>query len=150
MPDRLEFELVTPERLLFSEPVEMVVVPGTEGNFGVLPGHAPLISTIRPGMIEIYEGQNVTRRIFVVSGVAEVTAERCTVLADEAASPDTLDRAAIEADLRIVEGNLPSLREQVARAADTDRERLLIELHRLERDQAVLLAKLQALGEIGR
>ena len=150
MPDRVEFELVTPERLLFSEPVEMVVVPGTEGNFGVLPGHAPLISTIRPGMIEIYEGQNVTRRIFVVSGVAEVTAERCTVLADEAALPDTLDRAAIEADLRIVEGNLPSLREQVARAGDTDRERLLIELHRLERDQAVLLAKLQALGEIGR
>jgi len=150
MPERVEFELVTPERLLFSEPVEMVVVPGTEGNFGVLPGHAPLISTIRPGMIEIYEGQNVTRRIFVVSGVAEVTAERGTVLADEAASPETLDRAAIEADLRIVEGNLPSLREQVARSADTDRERLLIELHRLERDQAVLLAKLQALGEIGR
>ena len=150
MPDRLEFELVTPERLLFSEAVEMVVVPGTEGNFGVLPGHAPLISTIRPGMIEIYEGQNVTRRIFVVSGVAEVTPERCTVLADEAALPDTLDRAAIETDLRILEGNLPSLREQVARAADTDRERLLIELHRLERDQTVLLAKLQALGDIGR
>jgi F-type H+-transporting ATPase subunit epsilon len=150
MPDRLEFELVTPERLLFSEMVEMVVVPGTEGNFGVLPGHAPLISTIRPGMIEIYEGQSVTRRIFVVSGVAEVTAERCTVLADEAALPDTLDRAAIETDLRILEGNLPSLREQVARAADNDRERLLIELRRLERDQAVLLAKLQALGEIDR
>jgi len=150
MPERLEFELVTPERLLFSEMVEMVVVPGTEGNFGVLPGHAPLISTIRPGMIEIYKGQNVTRRIFVVSGVAEVTVERCTVLADEAALPDTLDRAAIETDLRILEGNLPSLREQVARAADTDRERLLIELRRLERDQAVLLAKLQPLGEIGR
>jgi F-type H+-transporting ATPase subunit epsilon len=150
MPERLEFELVTPERLLFSEMVEMVVVPGTEGNFGVLPGHAPLISTIRPGMIEIYEGQSVTRRIFVVSGVAEVTAERCTVLADEAALPDTLDRAAIETDLRTLEGNLPSLREQVARAADTDRERLLIELRRLERDQAVLLAKLQALGEIDR
>ena len=149
MAGRIAFELVTPERLLVSEPVEMVVVPGTEGNFGVLPGHAPLISTIRPGMIEIYEGQTVTRRIFVVSGIAEVTPERCTVLADEAVSPDTLDRAgAIEADLRIVEGNLPSLREQVARASGTDRERLLIELHRLESEQAVLLAKLQALGEI--
>src|SRR6202011_617530 len=136
MPDRLEFELVTPERLLFSEPVEMVVVPGTEGNFGVLPGHAPLISTIRPGMIDIYEGQTVTRQIFIVSGIAEVTAERCTVLADEAVSPDTLDHGAIEADLRIVEGNLPSLREQVGRATGTDRERLLIEFHRLERDQA--------------
>ena len=148
MPDRLQFELVTPERLLLSEMVEMVVVPGTEGNFGVLPGHAPLISTIRPGMIEIYQGQTVTRRIFIVSGIAEVTPERCTVLADETVSSDTLDRGSIESDLQTVEGNLPSLRERVARAAaDTDRERLLIELHRLEREQAVLQAKLQALGE---
>jgi F-type H+-transporting ATPase subunit epsilon len=148
MPDRVEFELVTPERLMLSEMVEMVVVPGTEGNFGVLPGHAPLISTIRPGIIEIYQGQTITRRIFIVSGTAEVTPERCTVLADEAVSPDSLDRGSIEADLRIVEGNLPSLREQVARAAaDTGRERLLIELRRLEREQAVLQAKLQALGE---
>ena len=84
MAGRVQFELVTPERLMLSETVEMVVVPGTEGNFGVLPGHAPLISTIRPGMIEIYEGQTVRRRIFVVSGLAEVTPERCTVLADEA------------------------------------------------------------------
>ena len=146
MPDRVEFELVTPERLLISEMVEMVVVPGTEGNFGVLPGHAPLISTIRPGMIQIYEGQTVRRQIFIVSGIAEVTPERCTVLADEAVSLDTLDRGSIETYLRDVEGNLPSLREQVARAADTYRERLLIELHRLEREQAVLHAKLQALG----
>jgi len=148
MADRLRFELVTPERLLLSEMVEMVVVPGTEGNFGVLPCHAPLISTIRPGIIEIYQGQTITRRIFIVSGTAEVTPERCTVLADEAVSPDSLDRGSIEADLRIVEGNLPSLREQVARAvADTGRERLLIELRRLEREQAVLQAKLQALGD---
>ena len=149
MPDRLQFELVTPERLLLSEMVEMGVEPGTEGNFGVLPGHAPLISTIRPGMIEIYHGQTVTRRIFIVSGIAEVTPERCTVLADEAVSPDTLDRGSIESDLQTVEGNLPSLRERVARAAaDTDRERLLIQLHRLEREQAVLQAKLQAIGEM--
>ena len=150
MPDRLEFELVTPERLLFSEAVEMVVVPGTEGNFGVLPGHAPLISTIRPGMIEIYEGQNLTRRIFVVSGVAEVTAERCTVLADEALPPEDLDRGAIEAELQTLQGNLPSLREQVARAAGTERDSLLIELRRLERQQNVLQAELQALSELPR
>ena len=147
MPERVQFDLVTPERLLLSEMVEMVVVPGTEGNFGVLPGHAPLISTIRPGMIEIYQGQTVTRRIFIVSGIAEVTPERCTVLADEAVSPDTLDRGSIDADLQVVEGNLPSLREQVARASNTDRERLLIELHRLEREQTVLQAKLQAIVE---
>jgi F-type H+-transporting ATPase subunit epsilon len=146
--EHVQFELVTPERLLLSEMVEMVVVPGTEGNFGVLPGHAPLISAIRPGMIEVYEGQTVRRRLFVTGGIAEVTPERCTVLADEAIPPEALDHGSIEADLRIVEGNLPSLREQVARSTGTDRERLLIELNRLERDQAVLRAKLQTLGEI--
>jgi len=150
MADRVQFELVTPERLLISEMVEMVVVPGTEGNFGVLPGHAPLISSIRPGTIDVYEGQTVTRRIFIVSGIAEVTPERCTVLADEALPPDELDRGAIEAELQTVEGNLPSLREQVARAAAAERDNLLIELRRLERQQNVLQAELQALAEIAR
>src|ERR1700683_2622543 len=117
MADRVQFELVTPERLVLSTMVEMVVVPGTEGNFGVLPGHSPLISTIRPGMIEIYETRpNISGRIFVVSGIAEVTPERCTGLAKEAIDPAALDRAAVEAELQIVEGNLPSLREQVGRA----------------------------------
>src|SRR5947208_7885093 len=109
MADRIQFELVTPERLIVSSEVEMVVVPGTEGNFGVLPGHSPLISTIRPGTIDIYEGRAVTERIFVVGGIAEVTPERCTVLADEAIAPDALDRTAIEAELQTAESNLPSL-----------------------------------------
>jgi F-type H+-transporting ATPase subunit epsilon len=150
MPERVQFELVTPERLLLSEMVEMVVVPGTEGNFGVLPGHAPLISSIRPGTIDVYEGQTITRRIFVVSGIAEVTPERCTVLADEALSLDELDRGSIEAELQTVQGNLPSLRDQTARATGTEHETLLIELRRLERQQNVLQAELQALGDIAR
>src|SRR5919201_3409497 len=142
MPDRVQFELVTPERLLLSEMVEMVVVPGTEGNFGVLPGHAPLVSSIRPGTIDIYEGQTVTRRVFVVSGIAEVTPERCTVLADEAMPPEELDRGAIEAELQTLQGNLPSLRDQIARAAASERANLLVELRRLERQQNVLEAEL--------
>jgi F-type H+-transporting ATPase subunit epsilon len=150
MAERVQFELVTPERLLLSEMVEMVVVPGTEGNFGVLPGHAPLISSIRPGTIDVYEGQTVTRRIFIVSGIAEVTPERCTVLADEALPPDELNRSAIEAELQTVQGNLPSLREQVARVTGTERDNLLVELRRLERQQNVLQAELQALAEIAR
>jgi F-type H+-transporting ATPase subunit epsilon len=150
MAERVQFELVTPERLLLSEMVEMVVVPGTEGNFGVLPGHAPLISSIRPGTIDVYEGQTVARRIFIVSGIAEVTPERCTVLADEALPPDELDRSAIEAELQTVQGNLPSLREQVARVTGTERDNLLVELRRLERQQNVLQAELQALAEIAR
>ena len=145
MADRVQFELVTPERLVLSTMVEMVVVPGTEGNFGVLPGHSPLISTIRPGMIEIYETRpNISERIFVVSGIAEVTPERCTVLAEEAMAPTTLDRVAIEAELQTIDGNLPSLREQVGRAAGADRDRLAAELRGLERQHAVARAKLQA------
>ena len=150
MAERVQFELVTPDRLLLSEMVEMVVVPGTEGNFGVLPGHAPLISSIRPGTIDVYEGQTIARRIFVVSGIAEVTPERCTVLADEALAPEELDRGAIEAELQTLQGNLPSLHEQVTRATGAERDNLLIELRRLERQQNVLQAELRALAEIVR
>jgi F-type H+-transporting ATPase subunit epsilon len=150
MAERVQFELVTPERLIISTEVEMVVVPGTEGNFGVLPGHAPLISTIRPGTVDLYEGRAITERIFVVGGIAEVTPERCTVLADEAMAPDSLDRGALDAELTEIDGNLPSLREQVARAAGTERERLLAELRQLERQANVARAKLQALADIAR
>jgi F-type H+-transporting ATPase subunit epsilon len=113
----------------------------------VLPGHAPLISTIRPGVIEVYAGGTVQRRLFVPGGIAEVTPERCTVLADAAMSPDALDRGALELELQTVEGNLPSLRERVARATGTEREQLLAELRALERDQAVARAKLEVLAQ---
>jgi F-type H+-transporting ATPase subunit epsilon len=148
----VQFELVTPERLLVSRDVEMVVVPGSEGNFGVLPGHAPLISTIRPGTIDIYDNTRtaISERIFILGGIAEVTPERCTVLADEAIAPDALDRAALDRELTEVEGNLPSLRDQLGRAQGTEHERLLTELRHLERQQTVARAKLQALSEIGR
>ncbi len=147
MADRVQFELVSPERLILSEMVEMVVVPGSEGNFGVLPGHAPLISLIRPGMIEVYENRVVTQRFFIVGGIAEVTPERCTVLADEAMAPEALDRAALDAELTTIAGNLPSLRDQAARASGTEREHLAAELRQLERQQAIAQAKLLATAE---
>ncbi|MCC7274272.1 MAG: F0F1 ATP synthase subunit epsilon [Alphaproteobacteria bacterium] len=100
MADTIAFELVSPERLLLAQPVEMVVVPGTEGNFGVLPGHAPLISTVRPGVIEIFEGGRVAERIFVAGGFAEVTPQRCTVLAERATPVADIDRATVERKLR--------------------------------------------------
>jgi F-type H+-transporting ATPase subunit epsilon len=96
MADTLSFELVSPERLLLSREVEMVVVPGTEGDIGVLPSHAPLISQVRPGVLVVFEGGKPTDRIFVSGGVAEVTPERCTVLAEEAMPLESLDRS--EAD----------------------------------------------------
>ncbi len=84
MANTVEFELVIPENLVFSSNVELAVVPGAEGDFGVLPGHAPFISSLRTGVISIYENDSVNERIFVTGGFAEVTSERCTVLADEA------------------------------------------------------------------
>lgn len=96
MADRVEFELVSPAKLLVSEAVEMVVVPGEEGDFGVLPGHAPVISQVRPGVIDIHEDGQVSRRIFVAGGFAEVTQERCTVLAEEAYPLEDIDVAQAE------------------------------------------------------
>lgn len=93
MAGRVQFELVTPERVFAKQESDLVVVPGGAGNFGVLPGHAPLLSTLRPGVVDIYEGDKVTARIFVAGGFAEVTEERFTVLADEAVALDDIDAA---------------------------------------------------------
>ncbi len=91
MADTVEFELVSPARLLMSEPVDMVVVPGGDGDIGVLPNHAPLICTVRPGVIKVYAGDKVTDQIFVAGGFCEVSPERCTVLAEEAMMIDDID-----------------------------------------------------------
>ncbi|SIS55072.1 F0F1 ATP synthase subunit epsilon [Insolitispirillum peregrinum] len=99
MAETLEFELVSPSKLLISQPVEMVVVPGSEGNFGALPQHAPMLSTVRPGVIDIYQKGAVVNRIFVAGGFAEVTETRCTVLAEEAVPLADLSRDAVQARL---------------------------------------------------
>ena len=100
MADKVEFELVSPERLLVSQGVDMVVVPGEEGDFGVLPGHALFLSGVRPGVIEIYDGDKISDRIFVAGGFAEVTGERCTVLAEEAVHLAEVERTTVEARIR--------------------------------------------------
>jgi F-type H+-transporting ATPase subunit epsilon len=97
---KVEFELVSPERLLVSQSVDMVVVPGGDGDFGVLPGHAPLLSTVRAGVITVYEAKVIIDRIFVAGGFAEVTRERCTVLAEVAMPVADIDTAKAEQDLR--------------------------------------------------
>ena len=93
MADTVEFELVSPAKLLKSELVEMVVVPGAEGDLGVLPGHSALIATVRPGVIDIHEGGSVKERIFVAGGFCEISPERCTVLAEEAIEISAIDKA---------------------------------------------------------
>ena len=114
--NKVGFELVSPERLLLSEDVEMVVVPGSEGDFGVLSRHTPMISTVRPGVIRVYEKGAVKESIFVAGGFAEVTPERCTVLADQALPLGEIDRASAEQQLR-------DAREDLADAKDEDERR---------------------------
>ena len=145
MADKVKFELVSPEQLMLSEDVEMVVVPGGEGNFGVLPGHALFISTVRPGVIEVYEGSQVTERIFVSGGFAEVTPERCTVLADEAVPLSSLDRSGIEESLKSAEAEIASLADRVARLQGTERDQAAVELGAAEAKRAVAEAKRAAL-----
>lgn len=109
--EKVELEIVTPAKLLLSDRADMVVVPGGEGDFGILPGHAPMLSTIRAGTINVYSDNKITAKIFIEGGFAEVTAERCTVLAEEAMLVSDIDKAAAETRL------------QEARAAqDADKE----------------------------
>lgn len=92
-------EIISPERRLLAKPVDMVVIPGTEGDLGILPDHAPLITSLRGGTIEIYEGQTVTDRFYVSGGFAEVTGTRCTILADDIINVVDLDPGQAQADL---------------------------------------------------
>ena len=101
MANTVKFELVSPERLLMSQPVEMVVVPGAEGDLGVLPGHSPLIAEVRPGVIDIRESGKVSEQIFVSGGFCEVSPERCTVLAEEAIPIIEIDKAGAEQRLHL-------------------------------------------------
>ena len=117
MADKVEFELVSPERLLLSRAVEMVVVPGVEGDFGVLAGHAPLISTVRPGIIEVHEDGKITDRIFVAGGFAEVNAERCTVLAEVAMPVGEIDRGKVEGELKDLADDLAAAKTEDDRDA---------------------------------
>ncbi|HQT72975.1 MAG: ATP synthase F1 subunit epsilon [Acidiphilium sp. 37-67-22] len=75
-------EIISPERLLLARPVSMVVIPGTEGDLGVLPGHSQMITSLRGGLIDLYEDEKLVDRFFVSGGFAQITEERCTVLAD--------------------------------------------------------------------
>ena len=95
----LALEIVSPERLLLARDVEMVVVPGTEGDLGILPGHAKLVTSLRGGLVDIFEAGKITDRFFVTGGFAEVTESRCSVLADEIIRQADIDPAAAQAKL---------------------------------------------------
>ena len=117
MADRIQFELVSPERLLISQAVEMVVLPGAEGDFGALPEHAPTVAALRPGVISVFENNQVIERVFVAGGFAEVTPERCTVLAERALPVAELDRTGAERAIAAAREDLAEAKTDAARTA---------------------------------
>jgi len=114
MAATFNFELVTPERLVFSGEATQVVVPGAEGDFAVLVGHAPFISTLRPGILEVTLPQG-SQRLLVKKGVAEADPTRLTVLAQTAVPVEELQGARLASELRLAEAQAAEAKDDQAR-----------------------------------
>lgn len=128
MAGTFQFELVTPERLLLAGEAEQVVIPGVEGDFSVLAGHAPVISTMRPGILEITM-TDAKRRVFVKKGVAEADPERLTVLAQTAIDVDDFDSGRISDELKAAEAELAEAQDDQSKMLA---ETLVDQLKRLQ------------------
>jgi F-type H+-transporting ATPase subunit epsilon len=116
------FELVSPERLIFSGEVEQVDVPGAEGEFGVFAGHAPLIATLKPGMLRVYSASEAPQRIVVKGGFAEVGPTGLTVLAEQAVPAEEYDPAMVDEAIKDAEEDIADATTDAAR--DKARQRL--------------------------
>jgi F-type H+-transporting ATPase subunit epsilon len=110
-----KFELVSPERLLMSEDVEQVVVPGSEGDFTVLAGHAPVLSTLRPGVMDVKLPGGKAKRLYVKAGFAEVDPESLTVLAQQAIDVDEIDANWLAQSIKNAEEDLADAKTDAAR-----------------------------------
>lgn len=129
----IQFELVSPEEKLVSEPVAMAVIPGDEGEFGVLAGHSALVASLKPGVVELSVDGQDNRRIFIAGGFADVTPEQCTVLAEEAVNVADLDKAALEQQASDLNEDIDLAKEEADKA-------------RVEKKLALVNAKLEALA----
>lgn len=96
----LRFTLVSPEKILFDQDVTMVVIPGSEGDIGVLPEHEPLITLLRPGVVSVYEGEQVFIKLFIDGGFCEVTPEKCTALITSGTTLESLSKTALEMEIK--------------------------------------------------
>jgi F-type H+-transporting ATPase subunit epsilon len=118
MAEAFQFELVAPERLLMSEAVDQVVVPGSEGYFTVLKGHAPFMSTLRPGVVDVTPaGGGAAERIFVRGGFADVNADGLTILAEQAIPLDEVDAALLAQEVKNAEEDVADAKDGAAKDA---------------------------------
>jgi len=111
------FDLVAPEQLLFNDEVGMVIVPGKDGDIGVLPGHSKVLSSLRPGRVMVYgEGKNLLKSFFVTGGFVEINPEKCIVLAEGVNEMNDLDKNSIQQQIQELESS----------SSDTIKEELII------------------------
>ena len=100
----ISFDLVSPENLIFNDEVGMIIVPGKDGDFGVLPGHSKVMSSLRPGRVMVYgEDKNLLKAFFVSGGFAEVNPEKCIVLAESVDEINSLEKSSIEIEIQNLE-----------------------------------------------
>lgn len=111
----MKFDIVTPEKILISEQADMVVVPGVEGDLGIMQDHAPLISAVRPGVVAIYQGDKIIQSVFVSGGFAEVGKQGLSVLADDAMRIDEINLGEVTEKLKDAKEKL----DRLAGAADS-------------------------------
>lgn len=118
MNEQIQFELVSPEEKLVSQPVKMAVIPGEEGEIGVGAGHMSLVSSLKPGVLKLYEStaDSKPRRIFIAGGFADITGTNCTVLAEEATDVKNLKQAEIEQKIKDLNEDLTMAQEPADKA----------------------------------
>jgi len=125
MADMVTMDLVSPEKLLLSDTFEMVVVPGAEGDFAIMAGHTPITSTLRPGVIAIYEGDDEKDRIFVNGGFVQVADDKITVLAEEAIHVSDLSRADVEQRIQDASEDVEDAKDdEIRRKAQENKDHL--------------------------
>ena len=132
--ETFNFELVSPEQKLMSREVAKVVIPGEEGDFGVLANHASLVATVRPGIVLVYEQMDsAPMKIFVAGGFADVSAANCTLLAEEAAPVEDLNQSELQAQLTELNNTIEKTEDKGDKA-------------RLYKQQQIVTAKLDAIS----
>jgi len=107
----LRFQLVSPEKMLYSDDVSMVTIPATKGEMGVLPNHAPMVVTLMPGLINVYQEHTIAEKIFIGGGFANVNEQGCQVMADEGIHVGDIHREEVEAHIAAVMHELETEQE---------------------------------------
>ncbi len=117
MSSKLHFRLVSPERVLFTDDIDMVVIPGEKGDFGVLPSHSPLVSLLRPGLVTIHDESEIKERVYVSNGFAHVTETECAVMAEDSIFLEEMDTEMLEKTILQAKKELEEARTEDERAA---------------------------------